>query len=110
MTTNHTTIDRDELSTRLGDPRLVLLEALPEPYYRDGHLPGARWFPHERARELAAVAAPRKDDPVVVYCASATCRNSHVAAQALRDLGYRDVRVYAGGKADWADAGLPLER
>jgi rhodanese-related sulfurtransferase len=102
------TITREELNAHLADPRLVLLEALPEKYYRDGHLPGARWFPHDRARELAAVAAPRKDDPVVVYCASATCSNSHVAAKALLDLGYRDVRVYAGGKADWIDAGLPL--
>jgi len=105
-----TPITRDELETRLTDPRLVLLEALPETYFRDGHLPGARWFPHDRARELAAEAAPRKDDLVVVYCASATCRNSHMAAKVLADLGYSDVRVYAGGKADWADAGLPLVR
>lgn len=103
-------IDRQELTTLLSNPGLVLLEALPRPYYDDGHLPGARWFPHDRAGELAATAAPRKGDPVVVYCASATCQNSHVAARALAGLGYTDVRVYAGGKADWADAGLPLER
>jgi rhodanese-related sulfurtransferase len=105
-----TTIDRQTLHDLITDPRLVLLEALPESYYRDGHLPGARWFPHDRARELAAVAAPRKGDPIVVYCASATCANSKVAAEALRQLGYTDVRVYPGGKADWADAGLPLVR
>jgi rhodanese-related sulfurtransferase len=105
-----TIITRDELQARLSDPRLVLLEALPETYFRQGHLPGARWFPHDRARELAAAAAPRKDDPIVVYCASATCQNSHVAARALAAMGYQDVRVYAGGKADWAEAGLPLER
>lgn len=104
------TITREELSTLLSNRDLVLLEALPRPYFDDGHLPGARWFPHDRARELAATAAPRKRDPIVVYCASATCQNSHVAAGALADLGYTDVRVYAGGKADWADAGLPLER
>lgn len=105
-----TIISRDELQSRLSDPRLVLLEALPETYFRQGHLPGARWFPHDRARELAAEAAPRKDDLVVVYCASATCQNSHVAARALTAMGYQDVRVFAGGKAEWADAGLPLER
>ena len=105
-----TNIDRTQLLDLLQNPRLVLLEALPETYYRDGHLPGARWFPHDRARELAAVAIPRKDVPVVVYCASDTCQNSHVAAKALRDLGYQDVRVYVGGKADWTAAGLPLEQ
>jgi rhodanese-related sulfurtransferase len=105
-----TFISREHLTTLASDPRLVLLEALPEKYYRDGHLPNARWFPHERARELAAVAIPRKDVPVVVYCASDTCQNSHVAAKALRDLSYQDVRVYVGGKADWTAAGLPLEQ
>lgn len=104
-----TTITRDQLHLVLADPRAVLLEALPEAAYRGGHLPGARWFPHDRARELAATVAPRKDDPVIVYCASATCQNSTVAARALAALGYQDVRVYAGGKADWIDAGLPLE-
>jgi rhodanese-related sulfurtransferase len=102
-------IDRTDLQTKLADPRLVLLEALPVTYYNQGHLPGARWFPHDRAKELAPVAAPRKDDPIVVYCASDTCQNSHVAAKVLADLGYLDVHVYAGGKADWAAAGLPLE-
>ncbi|HEU4613896.1 MAG TPA: rhodanese-like domain-containing protein, partial [Kofleriaceae bacterium] len=64
----------------------------------------------DRVRELAAVAAPRKSDPIVVYCASATCKNSHEAALALSELGYANVRVYAEGKADWEAAGLPLER
>lgn len=103
-------VDRTELQTLAANPRLVLLEALPATYYAQGHLPGARWFPHDRAKELATVAVPRKDDPVVVYCASETCQNSHVAAKVLADLGYSNVRVYAGGKADWSDAGLPLEQ
>jgi rhodanese-related sulfurtransferase len=33
-----------------------------------------------------------------------------VAAKALTDLGYSDVRIYVDGKADWIDAGLPIER
>lgn len=105
------TIDRTELQATISaDPGLVLLEALPERYWRKGHLPNARLFPHDRVRELASVAAPRKDARIVVYCASATCENSHLAAAELTALGYTDVRVYAEGKADWEAAGLPLER
>ena len=105
------TISREELQAKIQtDPRLVLLEALSEQYWRKGHLPGARLFPHDRARELAAVAAPRKSDPIVVYCASVKCQNSLQAADALSELGYKDVRVYVEGKADWESAGLPLER
>lgn len=28
----------------------------------------------------------------------------------MADLGYTNVKVYAGGKQDWIDAGLPLEK
>jgi rhodanese-related sulfurtransferase len=52
---------------------------------------------------------PDKHAPVVVYCASATCKNSHQAAEALIAIGYEDVHVYVEGKADWKAAGLPLE-
>ena len=47
---------------------------------------------------------------IVVYCASSTCQNSHIAARTLQSLGYRDVAVYAGGKQDWSEAGLALEQ
>jgi len=104
-------ITREELQAKIqSEARLVLLEALPEQYWREGHLPGARLFPHDRVRELAAVAAPRKSDPIVVYCATTNCKNSEQAARELSELGYEDVRVYVEGKADWQSAGLPLER
>jgi len=105
------TITRDELKMALeSDAPVSLLEALPEKYYRHGHLPGARLFPHEQARELAPKLLAEKRARIVVYCASATCSNSHQAAQTLADLGYTDVRVYVEGKADWQAAGFALER
>jgi rhodanese-related sulfurtransferase len=100
-------IDRKTLQARLD--RVTLVEALPEKYYRDGHLPGARHLPHDQVRELAAGVLPDRDAEIVVYCASATCQNSHIAARVLAQLGYRDVAVYAGGKQDWSEAGLALE-
>jgi len=105
------TISRNELKNTLesGAP-VTLLEALPEKYYRHSHLPGAQLFPHDQARELAAQLLTKKDALIVVYCASATCLNSHQAAQTLTELGYSDVRVYVEGKADWDAAGFALER
>ncbi len=103
-------LTRSELQARLNaNPGLVLLEALPERYYNDRHLPGAKHFPHDQARVLAPALAPDKAAEIVVYCASKTCQNSHIAARALDQLGYANVAVYAGGKQDWAEAGLALE-
>lgn len=104
------TISRDTLKGLLdrGGP-LTLLEALPERYYTQGHLPGALHFPHTEVAVLAAALLPDKGQQLVVYCASETCRNSHTAAALLSGLGYRDIAVYAGGKEDWTAAGFRLD-
>ena len=102
-------IDRHALQSELADmPPPVLLEALPAKYFLDGHLPGALHFPHERARALAPALVPDKASAIVVYCASDTCQNSHIAAATLESLGYSNVSVYAGGKRDWTEAGLAV--
>lgn len=103
-------ITRVELEVRnSANSRLVLLEALPEKYYADGHLPGALHMPHDQVVELADNLVPDHSTEIVVYCASKTCQNSHIAANRLAQLGYGDVVVYAGGKQDWVEAGLTLE-
>lgn len=103
-------IDRTELQTRLGaTPRPILLEALPRKYFEGGHLPGARHLPHDEVRTLAPALLPDRHAEIVVYCASATCQNSHIAARVLQQIGYTNVSVYAAGKQDWSEAGLPVE-
>jgi rhodanese-related sulfurtransferase len=106
-----TRITREELRARLeaGTPT-ILFEALPERYHREGHLPAALPIDHENVRDTAAALVPDKHATIVVYCASATCRNSDMAANQLDALGYTDVRVYVEGKKDWLEAGLPVVR
>lgn len=104
-------IDRDTLARKLaGTNPPVLAEALPEQYFRDWHLPGARHLPHDDVARLAAAVLPDKSAEIVVYCASRSCRNSHIAAAKLVQLGYANVAVYAGGKQEWSEAGLAVER
>ena len=100
-------IDRETLQRRLAQANPpVLAEALPEKYYRDWHLPGAKHLPHDRVRELAPALLPQKSAEIVVYCASATCQNSHIAARVLEQLGYTNVAVFPGGKQEGEAAGL----
>lgn len=104
-------VTRNELEVRLqANSGLVLLEALPARYFNDWHLPGARHFPHHEARVLAPRVAPDRSAEVVVYCASSTCQNSHIAANVLTQLGYTNVSVFAGGKQAWSEAGLQVEK
>jgi rhodanese-related sulfurtransferase len=102
-------ISRDDLRTLLDAGGVVLVEALPEPHYAADHLPGAVNLPGELTAELAAQLAPDPAQTVVTYCSGPSCGRSKVAAAAFGRLGYRDVRVYEGGKTDWAAARLPFE-
>jgi rhodanese-related sulfurtransferase len=45
----------------------------------------------------------------VVYCANPACPHAAATARALTDLGYTNVRDFAGGKEEWQAAGLPVE-
>jgi rhodanese-related sulfurtransferase len=90
-------------------PPLRLIEVLPLKYFQEGHLPSAVHLPEAEVGLRAAELLPDMGQAIVVYCASATCQNSHRAAAELSRLGYSKVSVFTGGKAEWVLAGLPLE-
>ncbi|WP_158220832.1 rhodanese-like domain-containing protein [Kineosporia sp. R_H_3] len=98
----------DELVTLLDDGSAVLVEALSVAAYQAGHLPGAVNVPGPLSVDLAVALVPRRSESVVVYCSGPGCGRSTLTARAFEHLGYSDVRVYPGGKAEWAEAGLPL--
>jgi rhodanese-related sulfurtransferase len=104
-------IKREEIQKYLvPNTSMILIEALPEKYYRDGHLPGAIRLGHDEVRQRAAEVLPDKNAFIVVYCANTPCQNSTIAARTLDALGYTNVAEYVGGKQDWVEAGLPLEK
>jgi rhodanese-related sulfurtransferase len=99
-------IDRAELKRKLdaGDP-LKLVMTLGPFGFRAKHIPGSLEFgsPEEALSHL------EPGDEIVVYCANEACAASVYAQRLLESRGYRNVRRYAGGVADWEAAGLPLE-
>jgi rhodanese-related sulfurtransferase len=104
------TISRDALYRSLLDKDpVVLVEALGAGYFADAHLPGALNMPPDQVDVLAPRLISDRSASVVVYC-SGTCQNSEIAAARLEELGYENVRVYLGGKVDWVEHGLPIER
>jgi rhodanese-related sulfurtransferase len=102
-------ISEPELAASLdGDSPPIVAEILGPQQFASGHLPGALNLPLDGLLENAARLLPDKAAAIVVYCSSSTCQNSHIAERKLRSLGYQNVRVFAGGKAAWKDAGRPL--
>ncbi len=102
-------ITREELRSALDNgAKVTVVEALPEKYWRDGHIPGAIQIDYAEVRDKADALLPDKRARIVVYCASTECQNSTKAAMTLESLGYTDVYEYVEGMQHWAVAGLPL--
>jgi len=101
-----------ELRAWLDENRdFLLLDVLPADAHEEWHIPGSRNAAVYESAFLDHVArfdAP-KDEPVVVYCSSPRCQASAEAARKLTEAGFRDVRVFAGGRQEWSDAGFPAE-
>ena len=104
------TITRQQLLAllRAGEP-MVLVEALGPAFFADAHLPGAINLPPSAVGDAAGHAIPDREARIVVYC-SRSCEMSLDTARRLTALGYTRVKHYAGGKEDWVEAGLPVDR
>ena len=104
------TITIDQLRDLVDGRSAVLLEVLPPEHFEREHLPGARNLPLDAVDSLAASLVADQTQAIVTYCSNEACTNSGIAATRLAELGYTDVRKFPGGKEEWANAGLPLER
>jgi len=105
-----TPITRTDLRLEMeGSEPPVLVEALGAAYFADAHLSGAINIPPGQVDRLAPVLIPDRDARIVVYC-SGRCDSSRIVARELEGLCYSDVRVYEGGKEDWVEHGLPVDR
>lgn len=76
----------------------VIIDARTQSEFDEGHIPGAILIPEYEIAERAEKELPNKDQLILVYCRSG--RRSKIAAQALVDLGYTNVKEF-GGIIDW---------
>ena len=103
-------IEREELITKMGAGTVRLLDAQGPGWFEREHLPGAIRGRIDDPDATVAELGDDLDNEIVVYCSSATCTGSALAAELLEGRGYRNVLRYTAGKQDWTDAGLPIER
>jgi len=76
----------------------VVLDVRTPEEYADGHIKGSMLIPYNEIGERAEDELPEKDKLILVYCRSG--RRSKIAAQALAELGYTNVKEF-GGIIDW---------
>lgn len=99
-------ISREALKEKLDkEEDIKLVFALGDWQYRAKHIPGSLHF-HDLQEALKVLD---QNDEIIVYCSNPACSASIFAYHFLANHGYKNVRRYAGGLADWEDAGYPLD-
>ena len=100
------TISRQELKARLdANQDIKLVMTVGGWTFRTRHIPGSLSFPSP-GRALQTL---RCDDEIILYSVGNGRQDTRAAFDALTAHGYRNVRCYEGGLADWEDADYPVE-
>ena len=76
----------------------IILDVRAQEEYDEGHIPGAILIPHTEIEARAEEVLTDKDQLILVYCRSG--RRSKIAAEALVELGYTNIKEF-GGIIDW---------
>ena len=76
----------------------IILDVRTQEEYDEGHIPGAIVISYEEITEKAEDVLTDKEQLILVYCRSG--RRSKIAAEALVQLGYTNIREF-GGIIDW---------
>jgi thiosulfate/3-mercaptopyruvate sulfurtransferase len=109
------TATTEEIRERLGDPRLILLDARPAARFRGhdehldpvpGHIPGAVSLPAESRPEIPRDVLGAEE--IVAYCGSGVAACATLLA--LHRSGRTDARLYPGSWSEWSRKGLPAEK
>ena len=88
-------ITQDE-AKRLMDTEsgYIIIDARTEEEFAEGHIKNAILIPEYEITEKAGQLLPDKSQLILVYCRSG--RRSKIAAQALAELGYTNVKEFGG--------------
>ena len=76
----------------------IILDVRRPDEFADKHIPGAICIPNETIGTAEIPELPNKDQLILVYCRSG--RRSKIAAEALAELGYTNIKEF-GGIIDW---------
>jgi rhodanese-related sulfurtransferase/DNA-binding transcriptional ArsR family regulator len=100
-------VSRKELSRRLRDGVVTVLDVRPPDEFAAGHLPNAINIPlRELTRRVSKL--PKKQE-VVAYCRGPYCVLAFEAVAMLRMRGF-EARRLEDGFPQWQAAGLPVEK
>lgn len=89
---------------------VLFIDDRTEEAFREGHILGALSIPFVlgKVEEGSKLLACPLEKTLVVYCDGSKCQSSVELAKFLHKQGFKDIRVFFGGWAEWVKEGLPI--
>ncbi|RFT16652.1 MAG: Transcriptional regulator, ArsR family [Candidatus Saccharicenans subterraneus] len=101
-----------EMEELWHNQKAVIVDSRPASEFRRGHVPNAISVPMEEVKSgnYGLLERLSPGQPLIIYCEGGDCLTSLNLARLLYGRGFRDLRVFSGGWAEWLAAGLPVEK
>ena len=96
-----------EMMERAKSETVYFVDVRTTEEYREGHIPGFRWFPGGQAVQRSDEVAVVRNTPIIFACDDKV--RSTLTASWYRQLGHQEVYAVSGGVSAWAAAGLDVE-
>ncbi|MBX3394281.1 MAG: rhodanese-like domain-containing protein [Phycisphaerae bacterium] len=92
-------ISLEEIRLHVQDMSAVLIDARSPEDFAKGHVRGAINFPAGRMDEYLPEVSRNvpPEQLVIIYCSGASCESGDMVYEYLKQLGYRNMRVYKPG-------------
>ncbi len=99
-----------EAKQLIDTKQALFVDARSAAQYKAGHIPCALSLPIYNIEDylFPFLNAVQPDVPIITYCSCITCEDSHLLAEKLTEMGYGNVRIFAGGIAAWEEKGYDV--
>lgn len=90
----------------------VFIDSRSREEYDLGHIPGAISVPLEEVKRGndKFLESLQPDRTFVIYCEGGDCQTSLNLGKILYQRGFKNLKIFSGGWAEWAAAGKPVEK
>lgn len=86
---------------------MIVVNVLDKEFYDECHIKGSIQVAFDNVEEYFKNID--RNTPIVTYCSNYACTASGFVAQMLTDMGFKNVKAFEGGMAQWYQKGYPVE-